>query len=135
GGPGLGGGSCEEGGRTADLSLIGANTRLTRNGPLPEQQLAMDRAAFFTAPDRTENRMFMATLRGERPLAAHLRLAGTIYLRTNRTQTVNGDQHDWAECMATPGTLCSTDDQGNETPVRDQAGMPVAFNDAYNPAT
>ncbi|HEX8107417.1 MAG TPA: TonB-dependent receptor, partial [Kofleriaceae bacterium] len=126
--------SYQHAGTTADLSLIGANTRLTGNGPLPEQQLAMDRTVFFTAPDITENRMFMAALRGEHPLSAHLRLSGMVYGRTNRTRTVNGDQHDWAACMATPGALCSTDDQGNETPVLDSQGMPVAFSDSYDAA-
>src|SRR5262249_22073388 len=105
--------SYRDAGTTADLSLIGANTRLTGNGSLPEQQLTMDRTAFFTAPDRTENRLFMATLRGEHPLSEHLRLSGMAYARTNRTQTVNGDQREWAACMATPGALCSADDDGN----------------------
>ena len=126
--------SYQDAGTTADLSLIGANTRLTGNGPLPEQQLAMDRTTYFTAPDRTENRLFMATLRGEHPLSKHLRLSGMAYLRTNRTRTVNGDQHDWAACTAMPGALCSTDAHGNETPVVDQAGMPVAFNDSDDAA-
>jgi outer membrane receptor protein involved in Fe transport len=36
--------------------------------------------------------------------------------------------------MATPGALCSTDDHGNETPILDKAGMPVAFNDSYDAA-
>lgn len=126
--------SYQDAGTTADLSLIGAYTSLTGNGPLPEQQLAMDRTAVFTAPDRTENRLFMATLRGHHPLSAHLRLSGTGYLRTNRTRSVNGDQHDWTECMATPGVLCSADDDGNETPVLDEAGMPVAFDDSYDAA-
>jgi outer membrane receptor protein involved in Fe transport len=126
--------SYQHAGTTADLSLIGANTSLTGNGPLPEQLLAMDRTAFFTAPDRTENRLFMAALRAEHPLSEHLRLSGVAYLRTNRTQSVNGDQRDWAECTATPGTLCSTDDDANETPVVDKTGMPVAFSDAYNAA-
>jgi outer membrane receptor protein involved in Fe transport len=121
-------------GTTADLSLIGANTRMTGNGPLPEQLLATDRTAIFTAPDRTENRMFMATLRGEHPLPAQLRLSGAIYLRTNRTRSVNGDQRDWTECAETPGALCSTDDRDNEIPVRDQAGNPVAFDDTYDAA-
>lgn len=127
--------SYQNAGTTADLSLIGANTSLTGNGPLPEQLLATDRTTFFTAPDRTENRLFMATLRGEHPLSAHLRLSGTIYVRTNRTQSVNGDQREWTECTETPGTLCSTDDDGNEVPVRDQADMPVAFNDTYDAAS
>jgi iron complex outermembrane recepter protein len=126
--------SYRDAGTTADLSLIGANTSLTGNGPSPEQLIATDRTAIFTAPDRTENRVFMATLRGEHPLSAHLRLSGAAYVRTNRTQTVNGDQRDWAECTAMSGTLCSTDDDGSETPIRDSAGMPVPFNDAYDAA-
>ena len=126
--------SYQDAGTTADLSLIGANTSLTGNGPLPEQLLATDRTAIFTAPDRTENRMFMATLRGERPLSEHLRLSGAIYARTNRTQTANGDQRDWAECMATSAALCSADDSGNETPVLDKSGMPVPFSEDYNAA-
>ena len=126
--------SYRDGGATADLSLMGANTSLTGNGPLPEQQLATDRTGFFTAPDRTENRMFMAALRGERPFSTHLRLSGTTYVRTNRTRSVNGDQRAWTACTETPGALCSTDDDGNEVPVRDQAGMPVAFDGTYNAA-
>ncbi len=120
-------------GTTADLTLIGANTSLTGNGALPEQQLAMDRSAIFTAPDRTENRSFMATLRGERPLAPHIRLSGAAYARTNRTRSVNGDQRDWVACTSAPGVLCSADD-GMQTPVLDKAGAPVPFSDAYDGA-
>jgi iron complex outermembrane receptor protein len=127
-------GSYRDAGTTVDLSLMGANTSLTGNGPLPEQLLATDRAAVFTAPDRTENRMFMATLRGARPLSAGLRLSGEVYARTNRTQTINGDQRDWAQCAATAGALCSTDDAGDETPVVDKAGAPVPFSEDYNAA-
>jgi outer membrane receptor protein involved in Fe transport len=127
--------SYQDAGTTADLTLIGANTSLTGNGPLPEQQLASTRTAFFTAPDRTQNRLVMATLRGEHPLSAHLRLSGMVYLRTNRTQSVNGDQRDWTECTETAGALCSTDESGGEAPVLDKRGMPVAFDDAYTAAS
>ena len=127
-------GSYQDAGTTADLSVMAADTSLTGNGPLPEQQLALDRTTFFTAPDRTENRLFMATLRGEHPLSEHLRLSGTSYVRTNRTRTLNGDRRDWAACMATPGALCSADPQGNETPILDRAGMPVAFDSSFDAA-
>ncbi len=121
-------------GATADLTLISANTRLTGNGALPEQQLALDRSAIFTAPDRTENQSFMATLRGERPLAPRVRVSGTAYVRTNRTRSVNGDQRDWAACTSAPGVLCSADDSGMQTPVLDRAGAQVPFSDAYDGA-
>jgi outer membrane receptor protein involved in Fe transport len=122
----------------AELVLLAASTSLTGNGPSPEQLLAMDRAAVFTAPDRTENRLFMAIARGERPLASHLRLSGTAYLRTSRTSSVNGDQRDWAECTATPGFLCSADEGGTQTPVRDPTGdkadQAVPFDPSYDAA-
>jgi outer membrane receptor protein involved in Fe transport len=121
-------------GRSADLTLLAANTNLTGNGPVPEQLLAADRRAVFTYPDNTKNQMFMAVLRGERPLATQVALSGAAYVRTNRTQSVNGDQRDWAECTAMAGVLCSTDDAGAETPVQDRNGNPVAFSDTYNAA-
>ena len=127
-------GSYRDGGTTADLSFIAANTTLTGNGPSPEQLTAVDRRAFFTAPDRTDNRLFMAMLRGERALARSARLSGVAYLRANRTRSVNGDQRDWVECTAMPGVLCSADDAGAQTPVRDGAGAPVAFDDTFDAA-
>jgi iron complex outermembrane receptor protein len=126
--------SYESGASKAELLLFGANTTLTGNGASPEQLLAMNRTAIFTTPDQTQNQLFMAILRGERPLASHLHLSGTTYLRTNRTKSVNGDQRDWAECMAMPGILCSADDSGMETPVRDSAGNGVPFMDSYDAA-
>ncbi|HEY2903221.1 MAG TPA: TonB-dependent receptor [Polyangia bacterium] len=127
-------GSYADAGTTVDLTLLGANTSLTGNGASPEQLLAMDRSAVFTVPDQTKNQLFMATLRGERPLSAHFRLSGTAYVRTNRTKSVNGDQRDWSECMAMPGVLCSADDSGMETPVLDKEGNQVPFSDIYNAA-
>ncbi len=121
-------------GASADLTLMAANTSMTGNGASPEQLLAADRRAVFTSPDNTKNQMFMAVLRGERPLVPQVALSGTAYVRTNRTQSVNGDQRDWAECTAMAGVLCSTDDSGAETPVVDGSGNPVAFSDAYNAA-
>jgi len=121
-------------GRSVDLTLLAANTRLTGNGPVPEQLLTADRRAVFTYPDTTKNRLFMAVLRGERPLVSQMTLSGTAYLRTNRTQSLNGDQRDWSACTAMPGVLCSTDDAGAERPVLDGNGNPVGFSDAYNAA-
>jgi iron complex outermembrane receptor protein len=126
--------SYENAGTTADLVLLGANTSLTGNGAAPEQLLAQDRRAIFTAPDRTQNQLFMALLRAERPLATHLRLSGTAYVRTNRTRSVNGDQRAWAPCTATPNLLCSTDDAGTEAQVVDGAGNPVTFSDTFDAA-
>jgi iron complex outermembrane receptor protein len=127
-------GSYQNAGTTADLTILGANTMLVGNGTSPEQLLASDRRPIFTAPDRTENQLFMATLRGDRLLTPRLRLSGTAYLRTSRTRSINGDQRDWAECAATPGVLCSSNDAGAETPVLDNQGRPVPFNDSFDAA-
>jgi outer membrane receptor protein involved in Fe transport len=127
-------GSYASGETTADLSLIAANTNLIGNGPAPEQLLAMDRSAVFTVPDITKNRLFMATLRGQRPLSEYLRISGLAYVRTNRTQTVNGDQREWSQCMTMPGVLCSIDNNGMELPIVNAAGSPVPFMASYDAA-
>ena len=127
-------GSYRDGDSKLDLTLMAANTNLAGNGVSPIELLAVDRSAIFTAPDTTANQLLMATLRGERTLAPDLRLSGTTFLRTNRTRTSNGDQHDWSACLANPGNLCTTDDAGNDVPILDAAGTPVAFDDGYNAA-
>jgi outer membrane receptor protein involved in Fe transport len=119
---------------TANLTLMLADTSLTGNGPAPEQLLALDRTAVFTYPDRTQNRMLMAIARGERPVAARARLTGVAYVRAARMLTVNGDQRDWSACQAQPGVLCSVGAGGNEAPVLDAAGNPVAFDPSYDAA-
>jgi outer membrane receptor protein involved in Fe transport len=127
-------GSYASAGTTLDLSLLGASTSLVGNGPAPEQLLAINRRAIYTAPDRTENQLVMGTLRGERPLLPHLRLSATSYLRAGRTRALNGDQHTWAECAAAAGTLCATDDAGAQQPILDAAMAPVRYDPAYDAA-
>jgi outer membrane receptor protein involved in Fe transport len=126
--------SYESGATSAELVLLGVDTRLTGNSASPEQLVAVDRAAVFTFPDRTENRLFMALARCERPLATQVRLSGTAYLRESRTQSLSGDQHDWAACATQPGVLCSADQAGAEVPVLDRNGDPVPFAGSYDAA-
>jgi len=120
------------GGSSAELALAGADTSLTGNGPAPRQLVAADRSAIFTYPDRTDDRMFMAIGRGERPLAAATRLSGLAYYRASRIATVNGDQADWLACQdpAQAGLVCTADAAGVETPVVDDAGNPVPYDTA-----
>ncbi|HVV50689.1 MAG TPA: TonB-dependent receptor [Polyangia bacterium] len=127
-------GSYRDGDSKLDLTLQAANTDLAGNGVSPIELLAVDRSAIFTAPDTTANQLLMATLRGERALAPELRLSGTAFVRTNRTKTSNGDQHDWIACTANPNALCTTGDGGMEVPILNAAGAPVAFDDAYDAA-
>src|SRR6185369_13103875 len=118
-------GTYQNGATTAELSLAAADTTLTGNGPTPTQLLAQNRRAIFTYPDITDNRMFMAVARGERPLAAAVNLSGVAYFRATRIATLNGDQADWLACQdpARAGFVCSADEEtGVETPVIDDAG-------------
>jgi iron complex outermembrane receptor protein len=119
---------------TLDLTLATAESDLNGNGPAPVQLLAQDRSSIFTHPDRTQNRLFMATLRGERALSPHTRLSGVTYFRRNRTVTVNGDQGEWARCQtpALANFLCSLDETGTEAVVTDGSGQNVPF-DAVHP--
>lgn len=77
-----------------ELSLAQAWTRLVGNGPAPESMLAQRRAQVYTLPDITENRQTLVTFNGHAELGAGLQLAGTAYLRGNRTATLNGDLSD-----------------------------------------
>ncbi len=122
----------QNGATSAELALAAADTTLTGNGPAPRQQLALDRRAIFTYPDRTDNRMFMAIARGERPLATFAHLSGLAYFRASRIATVNGDQADWLACQdpAQAGFVCTADEAGAEALVVDDAGTPVRFDTA-----
>jgi len=122
---------------SAELALAGADTSLTGNGPAPLQLNAVDRSALFTYPDITDNRMFMAIARGERPLGGAVMLSGVAYYRASRIATTNGDQADWLACQAPAlaGDTCVADPAVGETPVLDDAGNPIPFDSTVNAAT
>jgi hypothetical protein len=119
----------QNGASTAELSLATGDSDINGNGPAPVQLLARDRRAVFTHPDRTRNRLFLATLRGERPLTAGTRLSGLAYFRRNRTTTVNGDQGQWVRCQdpAQADFVCTVDEGGAQTVLTDAAGAGVPF--------
>jgi iron complex outermembrane receptor protein len=116
----------------AELTLATAESDLNGNGPAPVQLLAQDWRATYTHPDRTQNRLMLASLRGERTLAPAARLSGVAFVRRNRTLTANGDQADWARCQspALAGALCTTDD-GKEVAVTDATGANVPFDPVH----
>ncbi|MBL8494540.1 MAG: TonB-dependent receptor [Rhodocyclaceae bacterium] len=77
-----------------DLSLTGARTDLVGNGVVPRTLYKQREEAVFTVPDRTENRMRMATLNGSWFIDDQQTISATLYGRTNRTRTLNGDVND-----------------------------------------
>jgi len=121
---------------SAELALAGAATTLTGNGPAPRDLVAVDRRALFTYPDITDNSLFMAIARGERPVGAAVTLSGLAYYRASRIATTNGDQADWLACQAPAlaGDTCTADPATGETPVLDDGGNPIPFA-AYDAAT
>jgi outer membrane receptor protein involved in Fe transport len=113
-------------GTTLDLSIIGASTSMAGIGASPVQLLAQDRAAVFTYPDETHNRMLMAILRGDRPLSPTSHLSATAFYRLTRTLTANGDQGEWDACT-TPGQTGNVCADDGTTVILDKAGNPVPF--------
>jgi iron complex outermembrane receptor protein len=109
-----------------DLGLVAAESTLRGNGPAPIELLAADRAAVFTHPDITSNRLLMPTLRLESRVSADARLSVVAYGRDSRIDTANGDQARWAPCPDQPSRLCANDDQGGQVPLADSGGRPVA---------
>ncbi len=115
---------------TLDLILAHANTHLTGNGAAPVELLAEDRAAIFTAPDETDNRLDQATLRGTYAFDDDAVLSASAFTRNVRTDAYNGDGSDAEECEDDESILCEDDE---DEPILDQDGQPVSSEfDAIN---
>ncbi len=93
-----------------DLSYAWADTRLTGNGPVPQDMLAYQRESIYTAPDFTHNTLNFINLTGTHFLDRQLLLSGNLYYRHLRTQTLNGDVNDdnyHSDDYAGPGIDCA----------------------------
>jgi outer membrane receptor protein involved in Fe transport len=77
-----------------DLAYTHADTDLIGNGLLPESMLRARREAIFTKPDNTRNRLHLLSLGASYWLDDKARLTGTLYHRSNRVRTLNGDAND-----------------------------------------
>lgn len=78
----------------ADLTLTRAVTRLTGNGLLPQSMFGQRRDQIFTYPDTTRNDLTQAAVSGRLWLSDASSLSGSLYVRRNRTRTLNGDVND-----------------------------------------
>jgi len=83
---------------TLNLNLQHGGSDLFGNGPLPAELLAMDRETVFTAPDITENDMFMVSMDGNHEFSDTLSVSGTAYYRRNETDSFNGDGTEMLLC-------------------------------------
>lgn len=126
--------SWRDGDRSAlNLTLASTNNRLIGNGALPIQLYQENRKAIFTHPDRTTNRLFLASLDGNTWLTDRIELSGVAYFRQNRTFTLNGDDTDYDECLNDPTRVC--DDEGEGEEVLGTDGRFIPFGDAVEGAT
>lgn len=115
-------------GRRHEVGLdLGVGTsELRGNGPAPVSLLAVDRAAVFTYPDITENRMLMLASDADVELAPDVSLQATAYVRHLGQDTVNGDEADFAPCSDPAGgmILVLCDEEGES--IAGLAGEAIA---------
>jgi outer membrane receptor protein involved in Fe transport len=116
---------------SVDLSLTRVETDLVGNGPAPIQLLAIDRAAIYTHPDRTENSLTLLTLSAAHRLAPATQLQGVVYFRRSDIDSLNGDESDFAACDVDPALICDGDDE----PALDADDDPIATADDIEGAT
>ncbi|MEO1886032.1 MAG: TonB-dependent receptor, partial [Methyloprofundus sp.] len=115
-----------------NLTLAGANSSLIGNGAIPVELEAVNRAAVFTHPDKTSNHFFLSALDGNLWVNEETELAGNIYYRSNRIDSLNGDGSEFEECDDAPAFLC---EEGSDEIVEDVNGNLVAATDAVEGGT
>ena len=98
----------------AGVTVTFADTRLNGHGPAPVELLAVDRAAVFTFPDTTENRLVLTQGRLNVVVSPTWSVQLTGYYRDVDRRTLNGDEAEFSLCDASvlpPGapvaTLCA----------------------------
>ena len=115
--------SYRHGDSTLDITLNHADTNLIGNGSSPIELLALDRAAVFTSPDITENKMTMINFSGTQWLKQTIQLSGNIFYRKNETDSFNGDGTEFEDDGA--GEL---EEDGDD--VEDQNGNGISSTNA-----
>jgi iron complex outermembrane receptor protein len=105
---------------TLDLSYARADNQLNGQGSAPVQELSADRAAVFTGPQATRNRLDFVTLNGTLTLTHSWSLQAVLYFRQLTQRVSNGNTTDYATCTNRSGSLCQPD---GITPLLDSAGQ------------
>jgi len=111
--------SARRGPLSLGLGLTLAASDLSGLGTAPVQQLSQSRSAVFSAPDKTQNSLIAAEMRGTYDLSDSLSLQGSGSVRHLRTATHNGDGSGNQDCG--DGTLCDN----NGTPLTDRSGNSI----------
>lgn len=118
----------------AGVSLTAARSKLTGNGPAPEDLLAQRRPGIFTYPDITETDLLAGVFRLRFRPSGNLTIGAGGFLRSLERTTANGDQAEFEACEG-PGfpeeALCFGDDDPEV--LVDPAGRPITADDADAP--
>lgn len=105
-----------------DLTISTADSKLIGNGATPEVLWELeDRDSVFTAPDVTENEMYMLNLSGKSEPVPGVTISGNAFYRRNKTSSFNGDGSEFEELPCFQGSdrsmqtnyLAEEDDLGN----------------------
>jgi outer membrane receptor protein involved in Fe transport len=83
---------------TLNLNFQHGNSDLIGNGSLPVELLEIDRNTIFTAPDITENNMYMLSLGGSHSFNDKLQINANTFYRRNKTKSFNGDGSEFSVC-------------------------------------
>jgi outer membrane receptor protein involved in Fe transport len=88
-------------GESSTLNLNGqyGASELTGNGAVPVELLESERKAIFTAPDITENSMYMVSVDGSHRFTDDIALSGNVFFRRNETDSFNGDGSEFTICL------------------------------------
>ena len=104
------------------MTVTFADTNLNGHGPAPVELLAVDRAAVFTFPDTTQNRLVLTQGRLNVVLSPTWSVQLTGYYRDLDRRTLNGDEAGFSVCdqdVLPPGapvtTLCAGAGDDNAT--------------------
>jgi outer membrane receptor protein involved in Fe transport len=125
------------------LTLLGGRSRLLGNGLLPSYRdedgerepglYEADRAAVYTFPDRTRNRLAQGAFRLNHRFDAAIDLTASAYLRHSRRDTVGGDVGDeYADYVED----CAAGFLGDGSPADpDECGVTRAEGEDLHPAS
>ena len=101
-----------------NLNAQHGDSYLVGNGAIPEELLAVERDAIFTAPDITENNMIMVSLDGNHDFTDNIKVDFNSFYRENDTDSFNGDGSEFGIEFDEHGTWMlveedDDDDDGN----------------------
>jgi iron complex outermembrane receptor protein len=122
-----------------DLSYTRGDNQMDGQGPVPVQELAVDRSLVFTGPQTNINRLDFVTLNGSVKLTDTWSAQSLLYYRQYQQVVSNGNSTDFAACttVANAGDLCQSDfatplntSSGELIPdISDRGTVPIGEND------